>query len=807
MKFSTAFIVCLLSLGFPLSVCSQTPIIPPTIAKISPVGMERGRTITFTLDGRSLSDANKVIFDANGLSGKVLAITDIPEKIAGPRAGEDLAAQVPLGKKQTAAIEITADKDVEPGIHRFRLKTPWGTSNMVAFAVGTLHEIQRLGSVTGSDAHPQVVELPATLIGTIAANGEKHSYQFDGKAGEEVVFVVQASELGSKLSPLLELTNLSGQSLAISNKKVDQSGSELNFKLPQSGRYTLTISDSNLESGTDHYYRLDAGELPYITSVFPLGARTAHVNEIEVKGINLGGDASVKLQPADSPDNWTTLRIDHVSGSVRPINPVRIALGSEPALFEQEPNDSISQAQLVSLPVSINGRIDGGKSRGGNPDEDYFRFHANKGESVTIDVAAARLGSSLDSVIEILDARGNAIPRATIRCLNETTTTLADRDSRTTGIRLVSTSGLRQGDYIMVGDELDQTDFIPDQPDADTSLKSMGDLRLAYLGTSPDVHAVNTPVYKAQILAPDAEVPSNGLPVFHLSWRNDDGGPGYGADSKLEFNSPADGDYYLHMKDVRNLEGSDFPYQISIRHQSPDFRLTSEPANPNVPRGGSIPLTVSLEDIRGLDRPIEIVVKGLPEGVTAGPARIAPGQTSTVLVLTASPDEALDTPSTPIQVVGRAEVEGHELVRIANRTAGADQPLQLLSIIPPPDVVVSTESREVVLEPGKEVTIKLNVARHNSFTGRVPCTIQNLPFGVRVVNVGLNGVLVTEAQTSRTFTLHAEDWAKPVSQPIYVVGEVESNSSTMHPSAPILLNVAVEKPSTSASTDQTINAR
>ena len=140
----------------------------------------------------------------------------------------------------------------------------------------------------------------------------------------------------------------------------------------------------------------------------------------------------------------------------------------------------------------------------------------------------------LDSVIEVLDAQGNPIPRATIRCLNQTTTTLSDKDSRTMAIRLISTSDLREGDYLMVGDELNRIDFIPDQPDADTILKGVDDLRLAYLGTSPDVHAVNTPVYKAEILPPDAQVPSNGLPVFHLTWRNDDGGPGYGADSKLD---------------------------------------------------------------------------------------------------------------------------------------------------------------------------------------------------------------------------------------------------------------------------------
>jgi hypothetical protein len=64
--------------------------------------------------------------------------------------------------------------------------------------------------------------------------------------------------------------------------------------------------------------------------------------------------------------------------------------------------------------------------------------------------------------------------------------------------------------------------------------------------------------------------------------------------------------------------------------------------------------------------------------------------------------------------------------------------------------------------------------------------------------VGLNGVLVTEAQSSRTFTLHAEDWAQPVNQPIFVVGTVESNSPTKHPSAPLRLKVSGDKQTASA---------
>ena len=116
-----------------------------------------------------------------------------------------------------------------------------------------------------------------------------------------------------------------------------------------------------------------------------------------------------------------------------------------------------------------------------------------------------------------------------------------------------------------------------------------------------------------------------------------------------------------------------------------------------------------------------------------------------------------------------------------------------------PDVIVTAGPDHITLEPGQEVKVTLHVERRNGFQGRVPCTVQNLPPGVRVVNVGLNGVLVTETQSTRTFTLHAEDWAKPITQPIYVVGGVESNSPTLHPSAPLLVEVAGNKETASNS--------
>ena len=786
-------------------VFASEPIIPPTVSTISPAGMQRGTTASFSLEGRNLAGATEVIFDAPGLSGKVTGIVNVPEKITGPIAGEDLSAQVPLGKKQSAKLEVVAAKDAMPGIHRFRIKTPLGTSNTMVVAIGTLPEVmKREKPATESEAAAQSVDLPATLVGTVDAPGDKDTYQFDGKAGEDIVFRIQAADIRSKLASMLVLKDSDGHVLASAGENSNRSDAELSYHLAKAGKYTISIGDRDNGGGKDHFYRLDAGDLPYVRSVFPLGVRAGSSSQVAVSGVNLAGLSQSTVQAPPSTVGWTTVSLDSVGG-LHPLNEVKLAVGSAPEMGEQEPNDSIAQAQTVNLPVTINGHISGGAERGKSADEDYFRFTAKKGEHLSIEVAAARLGSPLDSVIEILDARGNPIPRATVRCLNETTTTLSDRDSRTEGIRLVSTSGLQEGDYLMVGDELDRIDYIPDQPDADTILKSMGGLRITYLGTSPDVHAVNTPVYKAQILPPDAQFPSNGLPVFHLMWRNDDGGPGYGSDSKLDFVAPSDGDYFVHLKDVRGMEGTDFAYRLSIQPESPDFRLSTEPENPNIPRGGTTAVRVALDSIQGFEAPIDIEVKGLPPGVSAEKARILPGQMSTMVVLTAAADADPEMHPAPIRFIGHATVDGRQLTRTANWEEDRDEPLQLASITPPPDVTVTSPAKEVALEPGKEVKVTLDIERHNGFAGRVPCDIENLPPGVRVVNVGLNGVLVTEAQTSRTFTLRAEDWARPIDQPIYVVAVVESDSSTSHPSPPILLKVAANKQTASdapAASDQ-----
>ena len=246
-KILPALILFSLGLVFAAPSRADNRVIPPEVTKIWPVGMQRGTTVTFNLDGRNLSDIKAVIFDAPGITTKVMQVTDVPEEKL--KIGE--AAPVPQGKKQTATIEVTAAQDVEEGLHWFRIRTPLGTSNLMPFDVGSFPEVYSDQKSWGhAEMRPETAVLPATFVGTIAVPGQVDNYQFEGRAGEELVFQVTAAPLGSKLESQLVLRNDSGQVLAQSGEYLNRADAVLTYKLPQAGKYTLSVTDR--EKGGSH---------------------------------------------------------------------------------------------------------------------------------------------------------------------------------------------------------------------------------------------------------------------------------------------------------------------------------------------------------------------------------------------------------------------------------------------------------------------------------------------------------------------------------------------------------------------------
>jgi hypothetical protein len=457
---------------------------------------------------------------------------------------------------------------------------------------------------------------------------------------------------------------------------------------------------------------------------------------------------------------------------VRPkgsFNELRLPIDEEPAMRVT------SAGAAMPIPAAMDGRLT-------TPRQD-FRFKARKGQKLVFEVQANRFGSPLDSVLDMLDANGKAVERATIRCVLETSMTLRDHDSVQPGLRLSSVTGFEVGDLVMSGAEILQLEALPRGPDDDARFLAFNGLRLGMLDTTPEAHAMDQSMYKIQVHPPGAHFAPNGLPLVHLTYRNDDGGPGYGKDSRLRFTAPADGDYILRLRDVRGEKGEDYTYRVIAREPRPDFRLSVAPRNPNVPAGGRLPITVTALRMDDFDGPIEIRVEDLPAGVTATSGVIAPGQVTTTLLLSAEANRKV-AGAAPLRVAGAAGALRH--------FANPDDRLQLVSVAPKPDIDMTAETKQVVLEPGGTAQVKVSIKRNNDFGGRVPIDVRNLPPGVLVTNVGLNGVLINENEDQRTFTLHALPSAEPIAQPIVLSGKIETRADaqqTSYASEPVQLTV------------------
>jgi len=111
-------------------------------------------------------------------------------------------------------------------------------------------------------------------------------------------------------------------------------------------------------------------------------------------------------------------------------------------------------------------------------------------------------------------------------------------------------------DFLWVGDELMRIRALPRGPDDDCQFYSVEGKRVSFLDTTPRFHSQGTPMYQVQIHPPGTTFPANGFPAVQLNYRNDDGGPGYGKDSQVLFDPPADGDYLVRIGDSTGMGGS-----------------------------------------------------------------------------------------------------------------------------------------------------------------------------------------------------------------------------------------------------------
>jgi uncharacterized cupredoxin-like copper-binding protein len=197
----------------------------------------------------------------------------------------------------------------------------------------------------------------------------------------------------------------------------------------------------------------------------------------------------------------------------------------------------------------------------------------------------------------------------------------------------------------------------------------------------------------------------------------------------------------------------------------------------------------------GFDGPIDVSLADLPAGLHASSGMIAAGQVSTTIALSADLNAKLDA-AAPLRATGKASIGSATVARLAN----PEDHLKLISLMPRADILMSAETKEVTLQPGGSAEITVSIQRQGDFRGRVPVEVRNLPPRVRVLDVGLNGVLLNEDESRRSFTIDALPNAEPVDQLIYVSGAIETRSGQQNSyAAPQAIRLHVKVPSARAS--------
>ena len=516
-------------------------------------------------------------------------------------------------------------------------------------------------------------------------------------------------------------------------------------------------------------------------------------SQVEVLGANLGQYATVQVT-AEAPGDRA---LPEPVGLWRSRREHRLLVTPLPTAVEREPNSSLGEAQPVSVPVIVNGRLDSGDQ----PDQDFVRFQARSGVTYVLETVAAQRGSPVDTRLEVFWPEGRPVERVRLQALRNSAITFRPETSDDSGIRFDNWEEMELNDLLWCGGEVMKLFRAPQGPDSDSVLYSANGQRQGFFDTTPVAHYVEEPVYFVRPLAPGEKPVPNGLPVFTLNQVNDDAAHrDLGTDSRLFFVAPADGEFVVRVTDTRESGGRLFGYALVVREAKPDFTVTLNGANPTVAAGSGQSISLTARRIDGFEGPIQVLIQRLPEGWTVpGPIVIEAGHSSVAVPLNAAPNAkpASDAAWEAVSVVATAEMEGRPVALAVNplgRPKLATEPPKLnVRLLPVASEVTSVGLPVVTISPGGTARAKLQIVR-NGFDGVVTFSVENLPHGVIVENLGLNGITFLAGENEREISFSAVPWVNEQDRPFFAV----ENQAGRQTSGPVLLQVRRERPQAAA---------
>jgi hypothetical protein len=162
--------------------------------------------------------------------------------------------------------------------------------------------------------------------------------------------------------------------------------------------------------------------------------------------------------------------------------------------------------------------------------------------------------------------------------------------------------------------------------------------------------------------------------------------------------------------------------------------VSLNPTSLTLPRGGSESVTVTVARSGGFQGAVDLVLEGLPAGVTSPGGVVASGQTTGSITVAA----AADAPLGSATVTVRARAAG-----LTDRTA----PL-VAAVALPPDFTLATTAVEIA--QGDSVAWTVTATRTGGFDAAIPLAVTGLPPGVVTT-----GATIAAGETTATVVLRA----------------------------------------------------
>lgn len=741
--------------------------VQPELTAVFPQGGQQGTTVDITLKGKNVGTATVLWFSGSGVTAEIQEKTG---EAAVFFNGAGVTGHIPNDASLTATVTIAPDAPL--GIQQVRIVTPYGVSNALSFVVGELPEIIEDGTADNW------LELPITVNGDIASIDDEDTFRFSLKKDARLICDVTAQRMGSLLDSYLVLKDAAGTEVANSGMG---SGfdSLLDYTAETAGNYTLYLRDIRYKGGEGYGYRLRIGELPYLETIFPLGGRRGSENTIAVSGANLEPVESIQISiGAETPTGEQSLRVRTPAGLATNAHP--FAIGNLAEMAETEPNDMSENTNAVTVPITLNGKIE----KAG--DVDMFSFEVADAQRLVFEVEALTLSSRLDALLTLYAAvGGNPAPETAVEKMEawgkkkEARVLAVNDDARGADARIewlfeeAGTYSVSVRDLNEQGGENYpyRLSIRPLAPDCELSVVVLDNRNRVSVFDNPRVSRGSSVTMQVNVTRLDG---FNGLirltcpelpKTFNLSHTIVE--PEQNR-ALLTVTAPWDAPLGLMPLSIigvcavgsKQIERTATPEPVLLTvMDAPAFTLSLAEIGLDVIHNKSVDIHVTANRLSGFVGPIALSVGGLPTRVTAAPVTIAEGETEATLSIKAGSFERREqfsvvpmpgttsisvtgtatinsvpvkqsTPAIPLTIVEAPFIVTVEPLRFSivfpQTTAGLDASNDTVAIANAPSKAEDTNESV----PTKEAMLTLTVVRQGGFTDAVTLTPMDLPEGI-----------------------------------------------------------------------------